>query len=214
MSGLQERLNERLAPAFTGHGLTLVTGSALIEETDKQNDGAAEVSCELPSGSECLLFRAEPKGGTTFFQFLRRRNCADGAVLVPIAEGRVAAHIIECKRALRPSKWRDARQQFAGALYRLRAIAHTLDLQIDHVTCYTASREFGLVALGPVNTVQWRVLRPGQGGDAVDCSDYFQKQADLGPPFGRVPHREIPLSVESHEGTDIGRGQIALSIAL
>lgn len=208
--GLSARLSERLTPDLVGQGLSVVTRSALIEETDVRNDGASEVACALPGASECLLFRAEPQGGHRFFQFLRSRKCADGAVLVPIAEGRVAAHIIECKRTLRANKWRDARQQFAGALYRLRTIAHTLDLQIDQVTCYTAWRELDLVAPSPANTVQRRVLRPGQGGDSVDCGDYFAQQADLGPPFGRVAHREIALQIESRGTTDIGRGQIAL----
>lgn len=214
-SALAQRLEDRLGKAFLENCLRVETSDRFrVQERDNLNDGAADVELALPTPLLCLHFAAEERGGTRFFQFLRGQPCADGALLVPIAEGRMAAHIVECKRTLKPDKWQQVKGQFTGALYRLRALSQVLEIQIDQVTCYTAWRELELVRPSPANTVQRRVAT-GQRATTPNAeeTDHAQGMADLGVPFGRLPHRDIRLSVEQRDGHEVGCARVALTAA-
>lgn len=230
-SALQSRMQSRLSEKLLKCHLHLRTASTFhVEESDSLNDGAADVELVLSAEQECLLYAPESvpdaqsatkpgttlktRSDTTCFQFLRNQRMADGTLLVPTVEGRVAAHIVECKKTLDPRKWSQVKEQFAGTLYRLRALSQVLELQMDQVVCYTACRDNHMVRPSPANTVHRRAYTGLSAAPATsEGFDHAQSVADLGPPFGQIRHVDIPLRIEQRNGQEVGCGRLELPAA-
>lgn len=199
----------RLRPEFRDQCLAIQRAREFQVE-ERASDGAAEVILELPEPRECLHFRAEPSGGTRWFQYLKPQTCADGALLVPMSDGSYAAHIVECKASLDASKWVRVKQQFLGALLRLHAIAGLLGLSIERIQCYTAFRSSQLVSPSSANMVSRHALlgKPAPPPLAA-IADHADKTADL-EWLGLCAHKDVPLSVVDRGGLAIGHGRVAI----
>ncbi|WP_437622627.1 hypothetical protein [Sorangium sp. So ce1151] len=136
---LEQRLAAIIAPALGDGGpfyeVLRPPSQPTVKETKKE--GHAEVACIIPEGHLCIQWRFEETGR---FLFLLGDKNADGAFLVIGPDGRIEAHIIECKRKVTQGKWEDILQQMRWTLYKLLALAGVLGLSIDEVHLGTAYR--------------------------------------------------------------------------
>ncbi|WP_437589956.1 hypothetical protein [Sorangium sp. So ce1000] len=137
---LEQRLAAIIAPKLGDGGpfyeLLRPPSQATVKET--KESGYAEVACIIiPEGHLCIQWRFEETGR---FPFLRGDKNADGAFLVIGPDGRIQAHIIECKRKVTQGKWEDILQQMRWTLYKLLSLAGVLGLSIDEVYLGTAYR--------------------------------------------------------------------------
>jgi hypothetical protein len=112
-------------------------GTAVVEE--QSTEGNARVVLRLPPTVVGVEWKFQ---GHEFFPFLSTRKNADGALLLHAPGSKeVDLHVVECKRSVRSEQWLTVKQQFHGALLRLRALCAVLGFEIRRVVCYTAFRE-------------------------------------------------------------------------
>lgn len=112
-------------------------GRHVIEEAE--DAGRACVTCEIPEGHVCVVFRLH--GQDSLFGFLRERENADGAFLMVEPSGEISAWIVECKKTLDARKWDKAIKQFTWTLARLSAVAGVIGVELGPVVFATAFRE-------------------------------------------------------------------------
>lgn len=111
----------------------------VVKETDKTDDGAAEVTLRLPKELPALLLHGA-KTNTGFFSFIENQKCADGALLVDLGNKRYAGYLLECKHTLGRGSLAKLKLQLIGAIYKLRAIVGLLEGRLEQVSLFAAIR--------------------------------------------------------------------------
>ena len=111
----------------------------VVKETDKTDDGAAEVTLRFPKALPALLLHGA-NTNTGVFRFIENQQCADGALLVDLGNKRYAGYLLECKLTLSPKSLAKIQQQLIGAIYKLRAIVGLLEGRLEQVSLFAAFR--------------------------------------------------------------------------
>lgn len=164
----------------------------VVKETDKTNDGAAEVTLRLPKELPALLLHGA-KTNTGFFSFIENQKCADGALLVDLGNKRYAGYLLECKRTLDQDKLKDVKKQLIGAIYKLRAIVGLLEGRLEQVSLFAAFRRNRFNEARAASPI----LHHGRVGRAVPdaSSDKYEVILPLpGENHGAIPIRLVHLA--------------------
>lgn len=197
---LAQRLLARIADGFCW------VSEEPVEVFEESAEGEARVTCTRPGGGLYLVFHLDDVG----FPFLRQRKAVDWLLFVHDAEGAIDAHLIECKRTVNPSKWREIKEQMASSVTRTRALAGALGVEIRRFHGYTAFRNdrlstrtapdpvFTRLPLGPgavarAEPAETRTARLGQ-------LDWEAAEIAIGGVDAPVQHRRVPLDPASGVG--------------
>ena len=204
---LEKRIAELLRERVIGHGkredpfFQILQSPAHAVVREREKDGEAEVPMAIPDGCTCIQWQLT----TGLFQFLREDKNADGPFFLCYPDGKVEAHIVECKKTVGKGAWRGTLAQFHCTLHKLLALAGALGITIDAVVFYTAFR-FDLLTepISPNPTPVKRALGPP---DDAAHRDLIQRRAWKRDeiPFrgytGAFRHHKIPLDPSTGTAT-------------
>lgn len=196
---LEERIADLFRERVTGHQrheapfVQILKGPGHAVVREREQEGEAEVPMAIPEGCTCIQFQLTPG----LFQFLRDDKNADGPFFLCRADGRVEAHIVECKKTVGKGAWRGTLAQFHCTLHKLLALAGALGITIDAVVFYTAFR-FDLLTepISPNPTPVKRTLGPPDDAAHQDLIRRRAWESDEIPLRGYTRafrHHKIPL---------------------
>jgi hypothetical protein len=143
-----------------------VAAPGCVRIVERAPEGKAEVECPVPEGCTWIQWRLDG-----LFKFLKEDNNADGLLLLCRQDGRYEAHVIECKRTVRPDRWHKIQRQFRWHLGKLLAIAGVLGIQFERVTLGTAYQRDQLSEDESPNPTRGRPTLEGEGDDATTITD-------------------------------------------
>lgn len=107
------------------HLVDVGTADRTIEVREENEEGHALVQIVIPAGLRAVSLGLSGGG----WPFLASGESADGHLLVEDADG-WTAHVIECKKTVKPKTWDKARSQIAASMVRLQLLADFLGLPI------------------------------------------------------------------------------------
>lgn len=173
----------------------------VVEEKEKK--GEAEVYCNFQNPSIQLKIEKIK------FEILKNGKCADGIILEFLDNSKCTLHIIECKAKVSPSRWKDTKEQFEGALLRVRAIMGIIEntITIQKVKLYTAFREDKLSAITSASPVFMKSF-VGKQYEQTSIDWERGKVKILGKNF---KHEKIQLNLVSNKGQTVGVKTVNLS---
>lgn len=117
---------------FNSSYISLLDGFVQISE--KKEEGQGTVTFEIPG--KALLIKA--KDQAPLIWALKNGKCAEGAFLT-YEENQYHLHIVELKRTVRLSNWKNIINQFEGMFLSSIALLRLIDiLSVDKITCYIA----------------------------------------------------------------------------
>jgi hypothetical protein len=181
-------------------------GSVIVRESERE--GEATVEMTLPAACECLDLWLP----TGLFEILQKDKNADGAHLLIFEDGRIEAHVTECKKTIDQTTWLDATEQMRWTLVKLQALAGALGEHLAGAVLYTAYREDRLSEEESANPAQTeRLVGVPQGEREIELTYTRRKQLEwtrgrvrLRGFHGDFPHHRIELDEED------GRGRMEL----
>ena len=113
---------ERLADLVKAELYREVIAPEKAVVVEREDAGEAHVELTLPEGCTCIAWKL----GTGRFNFLQVDKNTDGAFFLYHVNGRVEAHIVECKKSVDRSHWGKAVEQMRWTLTKLLALAGAL----------------------------------------------------------------------------------------
>jgi hypothetical protein len=163
---------------------------------ERERSGEAHVEFTLPEGYTCVVWNLS----TGLFGFLREDKNTDGVFFLCRGDGRVEAHIVECKKTVDSSKWSIAVQQMRWTLTKLLALAGALGVTLSRVVLYTAFRFDKLSADSSPNPIAARrTIEPRSEESAAETA--FNDAARLQSAWedGKVLLRGVQGELEHHK---------------
>lgn len=207
---LEQRLSRLLCATVEGRGkrqepfyqLVRPPADALVHE--REETGEAEVVFAIPEGCTCIQWSFR----TGLFQFLQADKNADGPFFVIRPDGRIEAHIVECKKTVGIKTWSTVIAQLQGTLYKLLALAGALGIAIDDVVLYTAYRIDSFSRSKPTNpgTIKRRLGPPDEGSPEEVQLEEAQRQpppwkgASVTLPGFEEPFRHHAIDLDEETG--------------
>lgn len=172
----------------------VTTSSTAFCLQEKEDSGYAKL--ELHVNNPCILFRSLEKKKLNYFI---NQKCAD-YVIFECRDNQWYAHILELKRTISEKSWSLIKQQFAGAMQNVLALAGILGITIEpqNTELYSVYRNDKINDYA--NPVRVRMTMHENQRNTTDWNeeniilDFLEER--------QFEHHKLPLDVE--HGTGVG----------